>query len=349
MKLSPSAVGKTIGSQLRLHQNTILESQNVALAPRIDGAVAAIMRMKISNRTNAVMWSVVLTRANLGVSVLHGRSHFQFQDSTDKDRRFESAIKQVWPSIASAVRSAAGPCTRVELDITSRRACAVVDSILDPATTASSAPQILLLTHPNNPTATRTNDANIFRMNEAARLKFELENIKAQAKQLTIATDASLGGGQASAAYVATNGSYAGWMVKRIRGGHKRDSLTAELWAIQGALYRFRNYKGPIVLKSDSLNAVSILNSDLSFHTNNTSGYLLEVVQSIAGVMGSMQCESLRIEWVRGHAGDPLNEIADAVAVLTRRHAQAFISAEESDARVRRCVMESLAELKLAA
>lgn len=95
------------------------------------------------------------------------------------------------------------------------------------------------------------------------------------------------------------------------------DILHAELEAIALGAGHFRAVR-PVVVVSDSQNAVRLVNEYMSTGTcpevrNTRISRVLKRIHLIASE------RDVEVRWVRGHSGDPLNEAADRLAVLTRR------------------------------
>lgn len=113
------------------------------------------------------------------------------------------------------------------------------------------------------------------------------------------------------------------------------DVLHAELEAIELGAGHFRAVR-PVVVVSDSQNAVRLVNRYLETGTcpevrNSRISRTLKRIHLIATE------RDVEVRWVRGHSGDPLNEAADRLAVLTRR-------THDVDPRVSRGVAERIVQ-----
>jgi ribonuclease HI len=146
---------------------------------------------------------------------------------------------------------------------------------------------------------------------------------------LTVATDGS-----------ATRGRIGwGWLAEDGRHGHgtetpsvrqcakRRHPVLAELRAISQAISALQ--RRDLVIRTDCRAAVSFVEEWMAggdrlpdgyvatHHTAREPGGLLWMQEQV-----NKEAPRLDIGWVRGHAGDPLNEGADALAKLARRAAE---------------------------
>lgn len=129
-------------------------------------------------------------------------------------------------------------------------------------------------------------------------------------RTLTVATDASvgLGTGSAGVACVAEDGRTSAHRLQ-----HRHDVTRCELRAILLALETFG---GSLHVLSDSLTSVTLLNADRTRALpSRYAGILARIDAAASG-------RTISYTWVRGHAGHPLNEAANRLAISTRRGAE---------------------------
>lgn len=98
--------------------------------------------------------------------------------------------------------------------------------------------------------------------------------------------------------------------------------LAGELLAIALAIKTFRHRKLHIL--TDSKHAIACLKASHAELVTNGGG---EVLTNVDDIHRLLHGRDVRISWVRGHAGHPLNEIADRLAVSARRTFEAGVPA----------------------
>lgn len=129
---------------------------------------------------------------------------------------------------------------------------------------------------------------------------------------LDVACDASLGRAQrrriGGIAAVTAEGE---WIARPIRTPGTIGSL--ELRAIHLAIDELGTHR-PLHITSDSLWAVAVANGVSQPHTAAD-------IRAARAVRAAMRSRGHSVSWVRGHAGDRLNECADRLAVTIRRAA----------------------------
>lgn len=146
-------------------------------------------------------------------------------------------------------------------------------------------------------------------------------------KPLTIATDGSMrtghmGGG---AAWVRED-----WKAGTLQCPSERDINVVELAGIVAAVVANRYRPEGLVIRSDSQTAVGWASEALESSPFGP-GRARRLQRQLAA---TRTAGLVRVEWVRGHAGDVLNEVADRLAVLTRRDMDAGIVGDEHQLRV---------------
>lgn len=111
-----------------------------------------------------------------------------------------------------------------------------------------------------------------------------------------------------------------------------KEILQGELNSIHYALldasrYRDQLFEGGVRfhIRSDSLTAVDLLRNPSS-HPRARSADARSIVQKIHELLSRSET---RYSWVKAHAGDPMNELADRLALVARRCTAANVSAGE--------------------
>ncbi|QOD05706.1 RNase H family protein [Pseudarthrobacter sp. BIM B-2242] len=104
-------------------------------------------------------------------------------------------------------------------------------------------------------------------------------------------------------------------------GGIRAGELAAIRRGLQATLNLhpvLRDGTGSLTVLSDSKSALDLLARVTA--DEDVSGEDGDSVQECRRILGSARGADIRFEWVRGHDGHPLNEIADRLAVLARRN-----------------------------
>jgi ribonuclease HI len=160
------------------------------------------------------------------------------------------------------------------------------------------------------------------------------QKLDALFSRLEIATDASIGHRTPWAGH--------GWVLDFGRGLPLRPGLKAvaggsilesELRAIRLALGAAKNaYTGvldgrcAVTVSSDNVTAVKMLN-DSGFHPGRSTVACREEIQRIQALAAFAD---VQFRWVKGHADHELNVFADRLAVMSRRHKEAELPADET-------------------
>ncbi len=151
----------------------------------------------------------------------------------------------------------------------------------------------------------------------------------ADAPPLTVATDASKGGRRGvGIAFVTEHGRYRQAVLRR-----GSSVLLGELHAIDLAVAG--NPHRDLIILSDSLDSVRALRGDAAHRARPLGG---EAESLVARIRQRCAGRSVRFEWVRGHSGHPLNEIADRLALAARRAVEARLTEEQAEAIAARIV-----------
>ena len=167
-----------------------------------------------------------------------------------------------------------------------------------------------------------------------------VENIEAEEvrnrKPLHIATDASRGrNGAAGIAWISAEGRHASRMVD-VNAIAEAEFLAIK-YAIDDAMSREANRK--IVILSDSRKALGALSGKWLPHW--ATGNRLSQLNQMRALIRD---HGIQLKWVRGHSGDPLNELADRLAVHRRRCTDCSLPAEVIADREVRIIADGFAD-----
>ena len=162
-----------------------------------------------------------------------------------------------------------------------------------------------------------------------------VENLEAEEARnrepLYIATDASRGrNGAAGIAWISAEGRYNSRMIDV-------NAIAEAEHAIDDATSREPNRK--IVILSDSRQALGALSGKRSPHW--ATGKRLSQLNQMRSLIRD---HGIQLKWVRGHSGDPLNELADRLAVHRRRCTECCFSDEVIVERETRIVADGFAD-----
>lgn len=132
-------------------------------------------------------------------------------------------------------------------------------------------------------------------------------------------------------------------------GGIRAGELTAIRRGLQSTLNLHPALKdgiGSLTVLSDSKAALELL--ERAAEDEPFTGEDPDSVHEVRRILGSARGVDIRFEWVRGHDGHPLNEIADRLAVLARRNREMDVD-ELTGHRMLAGVREDAKALALAA
>ena len=207
----------------------------------------------------------------------------------------------------------------------------------------SSIPTVLIVSSGENVVVSRVISAVIHTMREQVHAHAENRKAATARETLTIATDGSAGYGQAGAGFIAENGVFEGHGLSRLTTGGPSDVVLAEMYAIYFALSRFRQHRGKLVIRTDSRKAIALARTALDGHCRHAKPAVQHVQTLLRTLQPRLEAKTIEFQWGKGHSGDLLNEVADTVAVLSRRHMQAGIPLSESRSRLEVFVRQALA------
>ncbi|WP_156250788.1 ribonuclease HI [Pseudactinotalea terrae] len=256
---------------------------------------------------------------------------------------FSLAAVQVLPEIAPQLRQAAAATAAgfIELAVPNATLRAVTAELADQLGPAQVLPSNALVRLPAVDRAVADADA-MYAALLAGQVNVEADREAAEAgREVVVATDTSArrGTAPAAAAWVRQDGVFATEVIETA------DISTAELAAVAMALEAHHRHRGRVLVKTDSQDALSMARSALEGQIDARSALARRYQRTIAD---SRLRGQVRLEWVKGHRGDPLNEIADALAVMARRHHDAGLAPSAHRVRARTIVEEMLAPRQLA-
>ncbi|MCI9888139.1 hypothetical protein JT358_06650 [Micrococcales bacterium 31B] len=156
-------------------------------------------------------------------------------------------------------------------------------------------------------------------------------------RPLRVATDASLQTGShgVGIACVSENGRYRSSYLESAN-----DILLGELHAIELALRTWEN-ESALVIQTDSFTSVSRIRQARTCGLAASRGWSAPVEAVVRDIVSLCEGRVVRIEWVRGHSGDPLNDTADRLAVARRRTQRSRLTMHEAN-RIYKGIIEDL-------
>jgi ribonuclease HI len=120
------------------------------------------------------------------------------------------------------------------------------------------------------------------------------------------------------------------------------DILVAELGAIARALRAAPKEATRITVRSDSQAAVGICVRALRRGVLTGLNVPSKGHVHVSAIHEVGQRRDVRVKWVRGHCGDPMNEVADRLAVLARRSARARLGVYATEKMAARIVEDHM-------
>ena len=135
-----------------------------------------------------------------------------------------------------------------------------------------------------------------------------------------------------------------------VHGGIRAGELSAIRRGVQASVSAHKSLQegmGTLTVLSDSRRALELLErlrSDATLATDDS-----EAVGEGRRILGLLKNAKVEFQWVRGHSGHPLNEIADRLAVLARRNAEMGISQDVAAVYLQRIREEAASPVPAAA
>ncbi|KWX02270.1 hypothetical protein TH66_11055 [Carbonactinospora thermoautotrophica] len=167
---------------------------------------------------------------------------------------------------------------------------------------------------------------------------------------IVVATDAATQNGRVGYAFVTTAGRFglgAFPHPERIVG--PAQTLVAELRTVNVAIESDGNH--PFIILCDSQDAVEYLRAWRRGNLIYPDGYTLYRKNGRTPTLVKLSRKlasnprRYKVEWVKGHAGHPLNEVADSMAKLALRTLNGYFSWEEAIGLARRYAHRTLSEV----
>ena len=163
---------------------------------------------------------------------------------------------------------------------------------------------------------------------------------------VVVATDGSVERGR--------RGAGAGWVNSWGEYGHLKvdtsDIRVAEVAAIAHALSHTSKTATRVTVRADSRAAIAVAIQALRFGpTTGPVQVPAKMHQHVVAIHEAGKRLTVRVEWVRAHNGDPMNETADRLAVLARRAIRAQLDPAAVEETAQQIVADHLAAVELAA
>lgn len=299
-------------------------------APQARAPLAALVMRVAFDRV--VLWTACIDDRSGDLRVLSGRVELTQGDSDEAPgTTFKLAAVQALPELANALRQAAAdsPAGFIELAIpnaTLRALAHEVAEALGPAQVLSSNEIVRL---PAVDRAVAEADARYAEV-LAGQITTQARNDTDDAPpaDVLVATDASVRRRRApaAAAWVRPDGMFDTQLIDTA------DIAVAELAAITAAIEAHSRHRGGLTVRSDSREAIAMATSALA---GGIDGRTAAARRYQRRIVASPIRQAVRLEWVKGHRGDRLNETADALAVMARRHHDAGVTPAEHRVRAR--------------
>lgn len=327
MAVTPAALRKNMGVQLRAGQRA-LERRTPANTPVIS------VRACISGENGNLLWCAHVILPDGAEEIWNGRELTGLPAGQVEDAAYTRAIRTWWGEFQARVVGRFG----VEEVLIHSSQPKVVEAV-----SGLNAGGMIVVASGENVVVSRVISGVLHTMRE--QLVAKVEKIKAASarKTLTIATDGSAGYGQAGAGFIAENGVFEGHGLSKLTTGASSDVLLAEMYAMYFALSRFSEHRGRLIIRSDSRQAIALAKRALDGECHHAKPAVQHVQTLLRTLAPKLEAKAIEFQWVKGHSGDLLNEVADTVAVLARRHMQAGIPLGESRSRIEVYVRQALA------
>gem|GEM_PF-5496738 len=328
----PSMLARTIGSNLRADQ--------VALkAIPTPTRLRVTLRMHISETTNNLVWAAHIHESDDTFALWSGATRFH-GDAEDRNLRYFQAAGACLDALTERLNYHFGPTVQLDLHSSQTRMLEYLAATVgDSWTVQSTDPHISVLRHLEALIGTIKKGPS-----ERHMLARELARTHNDRKRIIVATDGSVGHGRSSCAFVADTGDFDARFLPRVAAGRDAKSTAAELHGIALAIRHFAEFQGDLVIKCDSTRAIELATIAVDKRLSTESRWNRSAQLAVLNAVVLSSARSITFQWVRGHNGDPLNEIADDMAVKARRHGQAKIGYEDSIARIRTATAEAMSQ-----
>lgn len=317
-----------------------LTSQHGAATARPPLA-ALVMRVAFDR---VVLWTVCIDAGGEDMAVLTGRLD-ELERSGDQDAPgavFALAAVQVLPEVAPALREAAqaSEAGYVELAVPNASLRTIVQQVAAELGPAQVLPSNAIVRLPAVDRAVAQTDATYAEVLAGRTAQGIDDDRHKRGKKRTdvlVATDASMRRRRAPAgvAWVRGDGMFATQVVDTA------DIAVAELAAITMAVAAHGRHRGKLTIISDSRDALNMAKAALRGDVDAWSAAGRRYQRQLAD---SPIRDDVNLQWVKGHRGNLLNEAADELAVMARRHHDIGLAPSEHRVRAAAAVEEMLSK-----
>lgn len=327
---SPASIAKRMGARLAADQ------QVIAVLPT-PNRLRITLRISVNEHAGTYAWAAHVHQPDNTMALWSGTQQFD-GTATDAAVRYRTAVLHLLSHLRQRVGTHYGPSQTFDLFSSQPRLAETARTSLPESFTVESRDPHFSVLKALESVIEAILAGPVARRAEAR----ELARTRNDRTRILAYTDGSVGYGRSSCAFVADTGDFDGSMISQGITGNSGNPTVAELYGVVMAIHRFAEFEGHLHIKCDSKPAITLARAAMQGKTTTHSKWLRMAQEAIIAATQKSAARSLTIDWVRGHNGDPLNEIADEIAVMARRHGQAGIEYTQSRDRIQIAVKDRL-------